>query len=107
MTAWGECGTPGCALGHYAARRDLQRTFTLQTEGEMVDVCTANGEWVAFPLEDSVLEVFEEHFDLSASEVERLFGPDGCGRAKTPNKAADYIERFVKQRAKKELSTSS
>jgi hypothetical protein len=32
-----DCGTPACALGHYAARRDLQATFELSFEERDAD----------------------------------------------------------------------
>ncbi len=90
-----ECGTPACALGHYVARQDLQRAFTWGRPG---------GDYPRdrFPhSKKSGHEVFytypeiQEHFGLNEKQLEELFGEDGCGDARGPRSAAQYIERFV------------
>ena len=86
--AWGgrwilhPCGTPACAVGHYAARRDLQRTFRITKNGSL-----------PFADEDSY-----SHFGIDGEEYDALFSAVGCGNAKTTTQAARYIERFVKRK---------
>ena len=77
-----DCGTPACALGHYAARRDIQRTFTIERDG-------------AFGFDIEYEGQIGDHFGLFDEEVNELFGTFGCRDAKTPAQAARYIERFV------------
>lgn len=92
------CGTPACALGHYASRRDLQRAFKLDEDGLVND---ASDYSVGFDVEKRSPEI-EEHFGLSRSEPSELFGPEGCGHAKTVKEAARYIERFVKRKQREQ-----
>lgn len=95
------CGTPACALGHYAARRDLQREFKIWTDkryGYAGILARSDGS--------SEFEAAAEHFGLTYDpydgdgEVYELFAPSGCGGAKTPKQAARYIERFVARKEK-------
>jgi hypothetical protein len=72
------CGTPGCALGHYASRGDLQDVFLI--DGYRMTTVGAG----------SIYDVTLAHFG-----EDELFGALGCGEAKTPVQAAEYIERFV------------
>lgn len=95
------CGTPACALGHYAARPDLQSEFRLQMPYgfEM-----ANGAEMTPELDGPEIC---GHFGISKQQALQLFsdsqdydderGPigAGCGDAKTAIEAAEYIERFV------------
>lgn len=81
------CGTPACAMGHYASRDDLQRTFYLDSHGDVV--LTRSGV-------DSSVTDFIKHFSLNGRTFEELFGGQGCGNAKTPGQAAKYIRRFIK-----------
>lgn len=82
------CGTPACAMGHYAARRDLQRTFKLSDDGELTD----NDGMVVWHSDEDACQ----HFDITHEQALRLFdGIYGCGYAKTAKQAAKYIERFV------------
>jgi len=85
------CGTPGCALGNYAARRDLQRGFLIDSYGNARDRVCGLG----------LLPAAERHFGLAFGEVHRLFGPNGCGSAKTAKQAARFIENFVKRKERK------
>ena len=91
------CGTPACALGHYASRTDLQRLLQVEkTSGrEHPDakmVFRSNG----VPADIFDREV-QEHFGLDEEESEELFGSHGCDDARTPVQAARYIERFVRE----------
>lgn len=81
------CGTPACALGHYAARRDLQDYYYIDADGEFQ--CPADD--TTGPEEDSDAL----HFGITADQSQELFGSHGCGNAKTAIEAAEYIEAFV------------
>ena len=88
------CGTPACVFGHYAARVDLQDKFVLH---ERNDEHYAYISERAHP-EDEIgayAESVREHFGLTREQQMELFDIDGCGNAKTPREAADYIEAFV------------
>lgn len=101
----GTCGTPACALGHFAARTDLQRflkpppmfnpEYDLFNSG--VPVYATDGEPIS--IDDNDLE---DYFGINWIEVERLFGADGCGGAKTPVAAAKFIERFVAKKIREQ-----
>lgn len=88
------CGTPACALGHYGARRDLQRAFVIERDNWGPLLQTTIGD------PDELFAGAARHFGISESEVLELFDFDGCGEAKTTKGAARYIERFVKRKAK-------
>lgn len=92
-TAYDACGTPACAMGHYAFRKDVQRTFSLNTGGWVV---AYDGHHI--PDEASH---FAEHFGISLDEVERLFGFEGCNNAKTPKQAADFLAAWLKKETRK------
>jgi hypothetical protein len=83
------CGTPACALGHYAARRDLQRSFKLDDRG----VKTSAGARLGSPAEERPIH---DHFGITPEQADELFGMSGCDAAETPIQAARYIERFIK-----------
>jgi hypothetical protein len=89
------CGTPACAFGHYASRRDLQRRFRLKSDGGVMT--GKRGE--------SVIVAGSEHFGLNDpsepySDWDELFAVDGCGNAKTAKQAARYIRKFVARKQK-------
>lgn len=87
MTA---CGTPGCALGNYAVRRDLQDVFYLRKRNQWLGIRQNHKDAQGFA-DPHVLE----HFGIDEDEAEELFGPAGCNWAGTPDAAARYIETFV------------
>lgn len=78
------CGTPACAMGHYAVRDDLQDTFTLDETGGL----RVRGRRPNF-------EVIGNHFGISYEETNELFSEYGCGNAQTREEAARYIEEFA------------
>ena len=101
MTSWGwgnknahgliaDCGTPACALGHYAARTDVQRSFELDFEGEI----TYQGSKV------NVVQAAVDHFGIDYSDHHDLFSGSGCGGATRPKAAAKFIERFTNRMEK-------
>lgn len=107
MGAWANhCGTPACALGSYAAREDLQRTFRFVRDSDGFFGVTAKGlrdGSISFPLSAREAEVFKRHFDLTPEQADELFGAEGCGKAKTPKHAADYIEKFIQLNSEREV----
>ena len=94
------CGTPACALGHYAARTDLQDLLEIQVVravNQFFDrtVMTYRGIPYSRPCYDSGKVM--EHFGLSFRGVSEIFAEDGCEDAHTALGAAEYIERFVQR----------
>ncbi len=98
MAFWGHtdyaksCGTPACALGHYASRRDLQKSLKL---GKMNEILLNNNH--------SCRDAFAKScdiFGITVVEAGKLFDTDGCGNADTNKAAARYIEKFVKNKRK-------
>lgn len=92
------CGTPCCALGHYAARKDLQQTFALNANGQL---CRADDPRLGFIGIDNPL--VQEHFDISLGQTGELFDSEGCDSATTVERAAQYIENFVKRDGRTDL----
>lgn len=91
------CGTPACALGHYAARTDLQRLMRI-LNGKAVYRESIYGSSICYA-DECVLK----HFGIYWSEAGCLFGSEGCGNAKTTKQAARYIERFVARKEKEDV----
>lgn len=87
-SALGKCGTPACALGHYAARTDLQGEFQL-TKYALI---YSKKQHRAL---NFYCETIRKHFDLNEAQFTELFEWHGCGNARTPEEAATYIERFI------------
>lgn len=96
------CGTPACALGHYASRRDLQRVLRVQQVAEYYNEETGKSEpWFEMCNNEGYITGYDDeaavlgHFGITVEESDELFGSEGCGDAQTPKQAARYIERFV------------
>jgi hypothetical protein len=86
-----DCGTPGCAFGHYVCRPDLQSAFVSEERsGEFHVVDAQTGKSVSY-----YGRTVQEHFDFTAEEISELFDAHGCGGARTAADAAQYIEAFV------------
>jgi len=82
-----ECGTPACAFGQYAFRRDLQITFTLNKEG---GVLSSWGDPVSF------YEEVASHFGITGREIMNLFDTDGCNNAgEDRQQVIAYIKQFI------------
>lgn len=91
-----ECGSPGCALGNYAVRHDLQDAFSLryaEKNGGTAQLVRRDDEYNTFLGYDSREVV--EHFGLTKGEAGVLFGEDGCGDARVASEAAAYIEQWA------------
>jgi hypothetical protein len=95
------CGTPSCVLGHYASRRDIQRTFRLGDHDPIPcdrcggpEILTNNGKPIGFD-DPAVLD----HFGITIDEAYELFDSDGCGRAQTPKQAIRFLRKFIASHA--------
>ena len=97
MSCWGkDCGTPMCAIGHYAFRKDLQDTYVLRV-GEIYKIVETYKEYVISHHMDIFMEL-AKHFDLNQQESMALFGSNGCNEAKTIEEAIAYIEGFITEK---------
>ncbi len=81
------CGTPACALGHYVA---------------------SNKRWVLInriPFlkngNKDLRQDTKDEFGITSDESDQLFGPTGCGRARTAKQAAWYIRQFLDEKLAK------
>jgi hypothetical protein len=86
------CGTPGCVLGHYASRRDLQDFLLIDSR---YFLRYAKYEYRSVIFDDRPVC---NHFDITEDEADLLFGPRGCNNARTSIEAADFIEEFVRRK---------
>lgn len=98
------CGTPGCAMGHYASRGDLQSTYLGIGWMQRRD----DRKWPEDRESDGKCELgmfldFANHFDISYDECTELFGGYGCSKAKTKKGVADYIEDFITRHETEEV----
>jgi len=84
------CGTPACALGHWAAANP--KRWKLKRTGYSEKVPLLREKTTNDPIEDAAKE-----FGLDYNEVSELFDGDGCGWARTGREAAIYIENFIRR----------
>lgn len=90
------CGSPACALGHWAAAHP--RTWFTDWLGEV-------GIWRdAYITGDNRRSASagidaEDEFGLDGGQVKDLFGVAGCGGAKTAREASKYIREFVRHQS--------
>lgn len=104
------CGTPACAFGTYASRRDLQDEFKLlpaltveQDSCAWLGVISARtGKHVNYGGAEAAA-----HFDLDIIDLELLFDAEGCGSAETPSEAADFVDKFIQKRCLSEMIEES
>jgi hypothetical protein len=90
-------------LGHYACRTDLQRLLEPRIIYDQHSYSPVKNE-VVYQGGTRTLNYWDaeirDHFGINGVQALYLFGPQGCGGARTPKQAARYIERFVRdQRA--------
>ena len=90
MAFFGQCGTPACVLGNYAAREDLQDAFCF--EDNTVKLC---GSGVRISYANIAVR---DHFGITAEETQRLFASWGCSLAETPAEAVGYLQRFLSRK---------
>ncbi len=94
------CGTPACALGHYAATMRGKRGWGWHKKyGMFWPGYTAldRGIWVSTN-QPGPLEAAANEFGLSADDSRDLFETWGCNNARTAKQAARYIRAFVKRK---------
>lgn len=97
-----DCGTPACALGHYANRVDLQSVYTkkygivLRLNQGLVESCMIHA--------NENISV-EDHFGVTVEETFELFGTRGCNNAQTPEEAIAYLEAFIERKWPREGMT--
>ncbi len=83
------CGTPACALGHWAFNNQSRWKFD---DGTYPMLRNCDYGWCG---DGAVKE-----FGITHAEVCEIFGSDGCDGAKTAKQAAKYIRKFVKRKFK-------
>lgn len=88
------CGTPACALGHWAAANTDRWTTHILWKPLLTSV--AAGVW------HSSIDCAQVDFCLDYDEASELFGGIGCGHAKTGKQAAAYIRAFVARKCAEE-----
>lgn len=84
------CGTPSCALGHWAATNTDRWHFGQRDEFPEL-----------YLKSDPYLPLYkaaQNEFCLSSGEEAQLFGCNGCRHATTAKQAAKYIREFVAKR---------
>jgi len=96
MKSYSRCRTPACALGHYAFRTDLQDKFYLG-EGLGLGPVLHGRQCIQSGLSCNSTEI-QEHFGLNASEAYCLFNTSGCDNAGNAIAAADYLEKFAREK---------
>jgi hypothetical protein len=78
------CGTPACALGHWAAANPQSWAFSSGAPYGL----TTGSRWNQCAID----------FHLGLDEIDELFGMFGCGLPSTSKEAASYIRGFVSRR---------
>lgn len=91
------CGTPACALGHFAVRDDLQPFLKLDRLGNLVYARKSKGRSLSADFSDARVK---RYFGITCTESEDLFDSFGCNNATTPGYAALFIERFCNKKEK-------
>jgi hypothetical protein len=94
-----KCGTPACALGHWAVFNPARWGITKRHMPFLRGVKSADVQEVAsqeFALESRSLNDWVDFY-----QADELFGGEGCGNAMTAKQAATYIRKFVKKRESK------
>jgi hypothetical protein len=91
---YGDCGTPCCALGHWArahpANWQVLPGLLLYREGPTLEVFSMG------PLRGAMHE-----FDIDATQYGELFGAKGCGDARNnPQMAAAFLRNYAQTNAR-------
>lgn len=84
-----DCGTPGCAAGHWAFANPRRWRIDSNT---FMTVLKAAPDKMG-------VDAIAEEFALTWHQHDELFAYDGCGGARTAKQAAKYIRAFVKKRS--------
>lgn len=89
------CGTPACALGHWAANNPRRWEMRGRYPGSELVPFLGKGHNAIYGNESAEIE-----FSLDSIDAYDLFGMSGCDSAKTAKQAAAYIRKFVAKRSK-------
>lgn len=89
-----DCGTPACALGHYAAANPnrWETSYDARSAHKWNPVRRDLGG-------DNSMSHAMEEFGISDDQARELFSANGCGNARTAKQAADYVRGFVERNA--------
>lgn len=87
------CGTPACALGHWAAAHPDRWDVFIDGGPTLkkLDPDNITSGLIAF----ITVEHAAYEFGLTVPQARELFGSHGCGNAKTSQEAAAYIRAFI------------
>lgn len=100
------CGSPGCLLGHLAAREDLQDFLTFDEHRGMVFAGQTRTE-IDWDESDNQVErevpkparyddaELHEWFGINEEQATALFGPNGCDDARNIEDAVAYVQAFI------------
>lgn len=84
-----DCGTPGCALGEWAALHPKRwRWYQQGFMPELVNGCGA-------------ITSAAKEFNITFDEAADLFDGEGMGQAKTATAAAKFLRGFIRENAYK------
>lgn len=90
MRTWfHHCGTPACAMGHWAASEDAA------TRGWGWNASKGD---IQCPSVGNLGNEIQKEFGINHLEVDKLFSGAGCGGARTGKEAAIYIRNFVHEK---------
>ena len=105
------CGSPGCVLGHLALRPDLQGFLAYDENAGMIyagqlrtDIDEYGEEFDAVVPARYDDKELRNWFGISEVQAEALFGPRGCGDAKTVDEAVAYLQEFIDAHQRVKLS---
>lgn len=88
------CGTPACALGHWAAAHPERWAFVNDVPW-LIDVQPYQNSFHKIELRGHNAAAIE--FGLKPWQSRLLFGEFGCGNARSSQEAAAYIREFVRR----------
>jgi hypothetical protein len=95
-----ECGTACCALGSYAARRDLQKVCSLVRRAEWHDVLDVVND----KTKDKNFLAGPGMFDITQDESDKLFNPTQSNQTK--KQVIRNIERFITKKIAQQVKNA-
>jgi hypothetical protein len=78
-----DCGTPACALGHYAAMSGPTQRIRVTNDRPY------------HPFVGATWDIIGAEFQLTHDETDTIFESSGCACAQSSREAAAFIRRFV------------
>lgn len=82
------CGTPACALGHWAVNN--RRRFRIDKDSQIITLRSD-------PTTLFCGSIGATEFGITDEQGIELFSAQGCGEARTAKQAASYIRKFVRR----------